>query len=89
LPRAWSHDEWYAFIEQLTGLREDTAQRNPRCIREIRIMALELSEHPNPFDTIEALQIKVAKLSADLTEKADTHDPPKGPRPGTRAESPA
>lgn len=65
MPRAMSHDEWYAFIESLVGLREDTASRNPGSITEIRTLALELSEHPNPFDTIEELRQEIAQLKDD------------------------
>ena len=80
MPRNLTHDEWYAFMELCTGLREDILSRNPGCIRELRTTALDLSEHPNPFDTIEALRTQVGDLEtqvADLTKKAAKHDRPK------------
>jgi|TARA_Y100000034_G_scaffold122165_1_gene167296 hypothetical protein len=71
-----THAEWFAFIELLTGLREDTPSLNPRSVREIRFTAHDLAGCPNPFDEIAALREQNAALTgqvAALTKKATTN----------------
>ena len=71
-----NHEQWFAFIELLTGLREESPSLNPRSVRELRLTAHDLAGSPNPFDEIAAQREQIAALTeqvAALTKKATTN----------------
>lgn len=63
-----THDEWFAFVETLTGMKGDPASFSPRCFRDLQATGHELSLGPNPFDVIASLESDVSRLTQELAE---------------------
>ncbi len=82
-------DTWFQFIEQVSGLRPDTVERNPVIVREVQTRACEYLYETNPYETIQELTRQVAELTEKVgrthgTASGDDAEPARTAKPRNR-----